>query len=588
MHARHKVITAVVLLMLVLILTTLAGCSSAPAGSRDFTISQDNITIALQADGSALISETVSYNMLRSLKTFVFAINYAESGSINLEKIEIAASSTDEFVAIQPNTAENQDNTAAYEADDDGATLNIRVTAVSEKDSRRTIRLTYQLAQVVWQNDDNAVLKGRFFTLHEFTPTARASLTLLLPEQIPAVQMWYLPVSRTAYTAARPQADALIFSGAATDGNQAMTLYCLFPTLVFNTAKHQTQNQTWDALTSEARQAADALLREDQLRTDLYYFIFIMLAFAVLFGLIIYFFFDREVTALFRMRYWQRLPAGCPPAVLAILQNKAWPGRLILATLLDLVRRRVLTLRGNVFALPETGSRHSAGLLAFEEYLVQWLFEHVTQDSMISTAEIRRFACDPATAAEMQAFYIQFSYLIEQEIDTRHLIDQRRIRIGRWSAVLASLGYLAMTIISFVVLLHIASLLLLVPCLAMAIYAWKIRRLTPAGREIFAVTKALKRTIIDGDGQKMAVEPTFFAEMLPLAAALAVDERLISNLLSAGEKSAQPYEEFALENYGIIASANPWAEQIAALGADLKVMESMLSASLLLSAGLHH
>ena len=578
--------TALVLLATVL-LAVLSGCSAEKTVSRNFTVNRYTVQAVLSDDGSAVITETVEYSMLKSSRNFKFNIPYAEAGSVTLRQVAISSGSDsgqEQYVVVQAmNNTSNSNASASYEMQDNGNTLQIAVNVLSEAGSRRNIRLTYTLAQAVALNTDNAYLKRDFFISAAAEKVGQAALSVQLPADAADVEIWYLPVSLTDYSDSRPRESLITFTGSPSMNEQKLTLYCLMPKTMFSRATAAFPGKSWETLTADAKKAGLILSETDMAKDATLYLVFILLAVSIILVLLIYWFYDRECAATFLHRYWQKSP-GVPPAILAVLMRKDKPGQLMLATLLDLVRRGELRLQGNVFSLPASSNREYYGFAAFEIFLVQWLFDSVACDTMISTAEIRRHARDAAATSEMHEYYNQFRHLIDEAIEQRGLIDHWRMRRGRTIAGLTSSLYLLLAVGLPLFLNSMTSLLLLIPAVFLAVYAWQIRRLSPAGRDLYAMARALQRSIRDGKGVVDGVESLFFRDMMPLSVAIDNSSRLIDHLLTAGKDSSDPFSEFCLDIYGIEFSARPWQDQVLALGGNIRIMTAMLAASLLLTA----
>ena len=592
MPLKFKTKICMILMLLVFFLPTLAGCSAVSANNSDYTISNYDIQVALQNDGSALITETVSFDTRRNLKTFNFNIDYADSGSIQIDQINIlnrqgTDGSTVDY-EIKPLTSNASLNSNAdYQSQDDGRTLNIQISVLTEAETTRTIQLVYRLTEVIRRNSDYAALIHRFFTSADDADIDQLNLTIKLPEPISEIEIWTLPVSLTEFSVSQPQDDLMQYHADTSRGNNNLLLYCIFSPERFTAAKPFVSNQTWEQMTAAAKKSANDLKFSYNFRDTISNLARVLLGLSILLCLFIYWFYDREGRAKFRHHYWHTLPEGFEPAVMLLLMNKFIPGRLILTILLDLVRRNILMLRGNIFTLKYAQIEQIDGLSTYEKHLLQFLFDKIASGQSISTAEIRQFARNKSTAAVFQSNYTQFRELLDIQIKNRGLIDYERALRGRILAWLASGCYLVISLVSIFYLKIPGGLLLLIPSAGMALYGWKIRRLSPVGRELYAMGQALKRTINDCDGIKIWAEPEFFANMLPFAVGIGLGGRLTENLISSGKTSKLSHSDYSLENYGIISSATEWSKQIETLSADLKVMESMLSASVLLSAGLH-
>jgi len=574
-----------------LCLTLLAGCSDEPAVRQDYSVSRYDIQAVLADDGSAVVTETISLNMLTARRDLTFNIPYAMPGGASLQQVAMASAdgsgSQEQFVVVQTLDTASNSLSAYYEMQDDGANLRVKLNYMAEAGSRPKIKLTYKLGRAVVVNADNAFLKREFFQSIPALLVGQASLTIQMPAAATDLEIWHLPVSLTNYSDSRPLGNSIIFEGQPAQGEQTMLLYLLMPETMFSRVTPSQPGQTWDSLTGEARQAAYNLEGSGTARRAAYQLIFILLALSVVLVMIIYWFYDREGAASFRHRYWYSLPADCPPAVMAVLLHKDRPGRLLLATLLDLVRRGELTLQGNVFSLPATDVREYNGFAAFEIFLVQWLFDILAHGTTISTAEIRCYARDTAVSGEMHKYYTQFRRLIDEEIERLGLLDHWRMKRGRLIAGLSSLLYIILTVVLLLWLNSLSCLLLLLPAAFLAVYAFILRRLTPAGRELYAAGRALARTIRCAGRQKNDVCSAFFSEMVPMSAVLAANDSLFANLSDHGRESPDPFRDYPLENYGLRPSARSWLEQVQSLGNNINSMAAMLSASLLMSAA-HH
>lgn len=592
MPLKFKMKICMILMLLALLLPLLSGCSVVSANNSDYSISRYEIQVVLQNDGSALVTETVSFNVRKNLKVFNFDLDYADSGIIQIDQVNILNNQDDvvsdaayEIKPLISNASLNSN--ADYQSQDDGQTLNIQIAVLTEADATRTIQLVYRLSGIIRRNSDNAALIHRFFASTEDADIDQLDLAIKLPEPITEIEIWTLPVSLAEFSVSRPQPDLIRYQGVTSRGDDHLLLYCLFQPERFAAAKPFASNQTWEQLTAIAKKSANDLEINTKFRETISNLARVLLLLSIVLCLFIYWFYDREGRAKFRHHYWHAMPEGIEPAVMVLLMNQFVPGRLILTTLLDLARRNVLTLQGNIFKLTNTQIEQINGLKAYEKHLLQFLFEQIASGQSISTAEIRQYARSKTTAEKFQANYSQFRDLLDNEIKNLGLIDHERAQRGRILAWVASGCYLAIALVATFYLKMPGELLLLIPSAGMALYGWKIRRLTPAGRELYAMGQALKRTICECDGQKIWTEPEFFANMLPLAIGFGIGSQLADNLIMTGKDSQSPFSDHSFENYGVTPSATAWQAQIETLFADLKVMESMLSSSVLLSAGLH-
>ena len=587
MHLMQK--AKICLMIMIFSLTLFGGGAVQAAAEPAFTISQYDIQMILAPDGSADVTEMISLEIKQSQSNFSFAIDYAGSGNIQIDSIGIAARTDNPAEAIfvdvpRTETAPSQNTPMAYQLQDDGSTLAINLQVLTDDQSSRTVRIAYQLSQLVVCHQDAALIKKDFFSIGSPIAINRPGLTIQLPGSATALQTWSLPVSTADFKQSQPQPDQLHFQADQLAAGQTLSLFCLLPLNLFEKAPTADSPLSRSALTELARQAESEQNQQSDIFKVVSSLIFILLAFALLVGFLIFWFFDKESGASFRSRFSHEIPAGIPPALMAILMRKRNPGRLILATLMDLVRRGVLQLHGCVFSQPGPTALELEGLASYETFLLQWFFDRMAAGKTLSTADIRRLARDPDTSGEFHIYFKTFSHLLNEDFANAGLIDKVRGMRGRKLCLLAAALYLAMTVASVLYLQNATGLLLLLPTVLLVIYSWLIRRLSVTGRELFARIQALRRSMLQVAWEE-SPDPFFYQRALPLAIGLGVDSELLRQLLQLAKNC--PDGAFSLADYGFSAETSSASEQIMVLAADLKVMESMLSASLLIAAGTH-
>lgn len=587
MHLKLK--AKISLMIMIFLLVLFGGQAVQAAVEPTFTVSQYDSQMILAPDGSAEVVETLSFQISQGQSSFSFAIDYAGAGNILLENIGVAAGTGNPeepvFVEVpQTEKATNQIAPMAYQLQDNGSMLAINLQVLTDDQSSRMVRISYRLSQAVVCHQDVALIKRDFFSIGGPIEIKRPSLTIQLPEIAAALQTWSLPVSTAEFKQSQPRPDQLLFTADQLAAGQAMTLFCLLPANLFEKAPAAAQPLSRSELIVLARQAESDQTRQSDFFKAVNSLVFILLAFAFLAGFLIFWFFDKESGASFRNRYSHEIPTSIPPALLAILMRKQNPGRLILATLMDLVRRGVLQLHGCVFSKPERTEARPEGLASYEIFLLEWFFERMAAGKTLSTADIRRLARDPETSGEFHIYYRTFSSLLRDEFAQAGLVDKSRGLRGRNLCLLAAVLYLVMAVASVLYLQNASGLLLLLPTTLLSLYSGYIRRLTVTGRELYARGQAIRRSMLQ-DAREASPDPHFYQDALPLAIGLGIDHVLLQKMLHLTKTG--PDVAFSLADYGFPAASGSFSEQIMVLAADLKVMVSMLSASLLIAAGAH-
>jgi hypothetical protein len=175
--------------------------------------------------------------------------------------------------------------------------------------------------------------------------------------------------------------------------------------------------------------------------------------------------------------------------------------------------------------------------------------------------------------------------LLDNELTDHGLLDRSKTFRGRLTACITALVYALLAVFLTVFIKTGVALLLLIPSIGFLLYSSTLRRLTNRGRERFSEGQALSRylrrivqlqPLPDADKQR---------RLLPYAMALGLIQPYL-NALPHLWNSRQTQNQFVA--FGIGKTANkPVKNQIAQLACDLRVMESMLAASLLLSERIH-
>jgi hypothetical protein len=358
----------------------------------------------------------------------------------------------------------------------------------------------------------------------------------------------------------------------------------LLPGSYFGQAPSAAQRLTSEELISQAI-ARDALLhQQSEWRVRAYSAIFILIGLAAVLFFVVYWLYDREGAVIDRQRYLRDVPHACPPVVLALLLRRKRPARLILSILMNLVHKEFISLDGSVFTrLADQGDQDQ--LSASERYLLKWFFTDLAVNGSLTVPQVRSYAKHDETGDAFRSQYQQFLSLLDNELTDHGLLDRGKTFRGRLTACITALVYALLAVFLTVFIKTGVALLLLIPSIGFLLYSSTLRRLTNRGRERFSEGQALSRylrrivqlqPLPDADKQR---------RLLPYAMALGLIQPYL-NALPHLWNSRQTQNQFVA--FGIGKTANkPVKNQIAQLACDLRVMESMLAASLLLSERIH-
>jgi uncharacterized membrane protein len=562
-----------------------------PASAREtpYSIIQHDIKTELMVDGQATITETIRYQVRTDLRDLTFTLPYEKGQALKVSRIAVADTITkiDQAIFVETVLAEagsNQTRAMTYDVSDCGQQLTIRLHLFLKAGSTRTISLIYLVQPAVFQHTDAAYFQRQFFMRFDGNVIEKASLQLQFPQDITEEQIWQLPSSLTAFSLVKNDDRRLTYTAEQLSAEHVLNLTMLLPGSYFGQAPSAAQRLTSEELISQAI-ARDALLhQQSEWRVRAYSAIFILIGLAAVLFFVVYWLYDREGAVIDRQRYLRDVPHACPPVVLALLLRRKRPARLILSILMNLVHKEFISLDGSVFTrLADQGDQDQ--LSASERYLLKWFFTDLAVNGSLTVPQVRSYAKHDETGDAFRSQYQQFLSLLDNELTDHGLLDRGKTFRGRLTACITALVYALLAVFLTVFIKTGVALLLLIPSIGFLLYSSTLRRLTNRGRERFSEGQALSRylrrivqlqPLPDADKQR---------RLLPYAMALGLIQPYL-NALPHLWNSRQTQNQFVA--FGIGKTANkPVKNQIAQLACDLRVMESMLAASLLLSERIH-
>ncbi|WP_246469629.1 DUF2207 domain-containing protein [Cohnella nanjingensis] len=221
-------------------------------------------------------------------------------------------------------------------------------------------------------------------------------------------------------------------------------------------------------------------------------------------GLIVflYFKFDKERKPDWNGTYYRELPADVTPAVVSYLMDFKIQTRDMLATLIDLVRKKRVEIQvvkepGGLFRKEKTDYRfqlideRTDGLKQHETFLIHWFFKQLGPNNEVSLSDIRQYVKKKANA----------------RIFARQLADWKAAAIGEAKQT----GYFETSnpgqkLAVFVFVAQFFALLFLVPAdykwlafltIPLFLYGLKIKRRTKTGATERAKWRAFQRFLAD-------------------------------------------------------------------------------------------
>jgi len=216
----------------------------------------------------------------------------------------------------------------------------------------------------------------------------------------------------------------------------------------------------------------------------------------------LYFKYDKERKTDWNGNYYRELPADATPAVIRYLMDYKIETRELLATLIDLVRKKhvevqVVKQTGGLFHKEKTDyrfkliSEQTDGLRQHEELLILWFFKQLGQNNEFSLSDIRQYVNKKANAQIFALRYAEWkAKAVQEAVQTGYFETSNT---GRNIAIVTA-GVQFLSLIFFV---HASYTWLAFMAIPLFLYSAKIKRRTKTGATERAKWRAFRRFLHD-------------------------------------------------------------------------------------------
>jgi hypothetical protein len=556
----------------------------------DFRIDSYRTDLTIQPDGLVTITETLElFYMSDSEKTRLY-LETGNAAQLVVRDVAISAQGkADQAVSMLSisqagSSGQASGKSLTYTVNESEGSFRLSIRAPAEAGTNRILRLSYDLQGALIRHQDCVVFRRPLLQAAGRLAIRQPIVILNYPDLIRTQDAWFTAVSGEPVLAVAVEAGVAQLSAPTLAAGEKLTAAVVLPVIDdWENLPLAAEPQFRSELVASFEQDAEAARNRARMAslTGILIGSLMMLSLAglIVSGLV----FDRE--GVLQLRHTLDVPAtpDLRPAVLARLIRPRHPGQLVLGTLIDLVRRGKLRLDGHIFSYDEKSLADFHGMVAFEIFLVQWLFEKVTHSQTLSIAQIRQYALDRSTAAEFTAYYGQLIQLIDEDLEQAGLSSPHKRGIG------LAIGLAGATVLSLLAVLVSAlartanGLWLLVPASAYFFYGRVARHLPRAGNIQADLGLAYRRSLLSNYQCPLAET---VVNHMPYAVSLGISRRYLERLAVCYEKEPERIISVLSCFTGSIPAADP-ADQLRDFARDLDSMESMLAASLYFAHGIH-
>ncbi|TVX99791.1 DUF2207 domain-containing protein [Cohnella terricola] len=417
------------------------------AKERSFEISEVGINARIDAEGNMWVTEQDTYRFDGSFNGIVVQLDTSGSDGI------------DNFQAFEV-TSQQEIPLVVEAASGKGKKIKYKVYHQAH-DETNVFRFTYEVKNAVQVYADTAELYWKFFDSTNPSTLGAVQIDIKLPdgEAIPKEDIkafGHGPLSGTVEIAG----DGTVqYRVSPLPPEQNLEVRILFPaSFVPNSLKVNHSPMLEKIMQEELKWANDSDNSRDASAhpwgSTLVYAI-ILLAANVAAAVILYFRFGREQKPDWNEKYYRELPGDVTPAVASYLMDYKIEPRDLMATLVDLVRKKyvdmqAVTKEGGLFHRDQKDysfrliNELTDGLKPHEELVIDWLFRQLGHNGEVSLFEIRQYAGKKANAGKFLARWSEWQGKVVQEARQLGYFDTSKAgsRIALAAAIVQIAGFL--------------------------------------------------------------------------------------------------------------------------------------------------
>ncbi|MDF2521365.1 MAG: hypothetical protein K0R84_1993 [Clostridia bacterium] len=464
---------------------------------RSYYIDVFQVTVRITENGDLEVSEEITYVFDGAFNGIYRTID--PTGSEGIEEIRVATVEGRRQLQLIHGEGKHDNNNTFVVLKDENKH---KIVAMSKSaDERKTFIISYLVKRPVMKYNDISELYWKFMGTETDVKINRFEVVIELPSGVEKTDIRSFAHGPLSGNVTINNNSSVVLSVDALRPHNMVEARILFPAEALNKlAKYRDENALNRILAEEEQRSEEANRKRTAVR------IFISLAFLLAFIELlmiafIYFRYDKEHKSSFQDRYLRELPYSYSPAVMAVLWNfgKVTPKE-ITATLLDLVRRKLLELKANdldEYIFIKTKTYNKVELSEHEIFLINWLVDEIGDGSKISINQLKEYTKETKNAQSFKAKYDAWVELIKQEADSMQFFDNNS-RAGVLLGVITGLIGLVFGAVTLILHENIPGfLILLFASLILMLYSVFVKRRSQIGAEHFSRWKAFKRYLVD-------------------------------------------------------------------------------------------
>lgn len=363
------------------------------SADRSFTIPKYENYVQIQQNGTARITENVRYDFDGAFNGATMDID--TSGLPQITDLQVA-------VDGQPFVSSNSEQTGTFKANYVGDTLKIRVYSPTDT-AKKDFTYTYTLKNAIINYNDTAEFNRKLVGKNWQETLDHVAITIMLPKatQNGELQAWaHGPLNGTV---SLQDNKTVKLTADNVKAGQFVEAHVIFPKNIVPFNQNIQAVDKKAAIQAQEAKLADQANFKRKLAKTIFYGGSLLILLIVLITIIItYLKYTKSKVAVFKDKYFHDIPLDMSPAVMNKLIFAQTGANDIVATIMDLVRKRQLTIeelphpsdnkKKATYTITKLPVPSPIELLSHETRLITWLIDKIGDGEKVTLKEINAYA----------------------------------------------------------------------------------------------------------------------------------------------------------------------------------------------------
>lgn len=546
----------IILVIVILLLITTTFCNSILADNgRSFYITKYNILININENGSANIEEYITYKFSGKFNGITLDIDLSKTKG--LDNYEVFINKNDAQIEALENNS-NLPGTYIFNLSNNMASFKVYEPSNNEE---KTFVFKYSLNDVVVKYNDVAEFNRKMIGTGWEVPIENIHIRISLPKGATKEDIRVFGHGPLTGESEIIDSQNVEFRVPEISPKVFMETRVLFPNKLVPDSKNiLSTNALQDILSQEKELAKKANMEREEAREFLRMqerkiknlallgkvLLGLLLPLWFLLMIFIYIKYDKEFKHRFFGQYFRELPGDYTPSEMSVLMSmgKVYP-RDIMATLMDLVRKKYLTLeevtvdkrpllrtkKNTDYKISLNVKKSLTDLKSHESFLINWFINEIGNGENLLLESIKNYSKNTKTALDFKGSYDLWCEKVKTSAEQNSFFD-KSAKTGRIIGVLTSLFFIASGIVLPVVLYTTSGVILFFQGIIMLIFSVRIKKRSEFGSEQYAKWKAFKRFLKDFSRLKEVEIPSIiiWEHYLVYAISLGIAKKVIKQL----------------------------------------------------------